>query len=872
MKSYLELGPCIPYLVRAGNTFTGGDFDGDGRQEIASYCPANNSLNILSYFLYGDVTPGWAAASAGQLVNAWACTQSVPPGPALSPATGWTLQNGDQYFGAGLTGSPDSLFVFSPSRAMVGVLQWAGQQMQTLFVSPANQIMTGVGLNAADQFIFADIDGDGCQEVIMYSPNDRWLFTLKWNAGQASFETLSAQQSEIQGEYPWPIGQQTIYLKIHPIAGAGDMIVGFDPNALNICLIDYASQLAVLWPVQKVSFPFGFPSMLVADVDGDGADEVVISGNDGDSAFDVLVLKWDPSAQAFATLVTPTSVGFLDGLFPVDLGGTGSDLFLFDHEASTASVFALSGSSLVWKWTSSGTVMAPYVGMNPADQFYAADVDGDGNDEVVMFSPNDEWLFAISWDGATTQAETAGQTSLFGWSTDLLLAAPITPFGPAPFSGNQVTVYQTVGTQIYPAISSPVTGCPNCQAIDIRGCYPCLAPSDFQSLQAALNSYVATQGPNPDLAAVATALTNDFIYGYISATLDPGCGADIRSEYLNTGYDHRDSFDQMAGQLQNPKLSNYIAQMPGTPAAAWDTLADQLAGELDGIVSVNEWAGADIMAALNLQMEQNQITALSNASAKVNESYTPDDSSSVTYWAEGAIDAAIWGVAAIAGLSAGLPIVLAIAASFYGTFTSYFGSSAKSQPPQSVQFGDLIGAVTQTFVTASQTLATQMTRIGSDPVLLPLLGGLFSGTPSNRLWTFSPDQLSDLVTAALAPSTVQYYTTLIPMRFNILIWQNVNSKTPYYCLPDGNYQGVEYYTVTSCDSPGYAYRGEQNSDGSWTFYMLCSGTDPSNLSYPSSDMISDLESLGVSMVDVFHGNGAWANLSRTVLQLPCRPI
>ena len=82
----------------------------------------------------------------------------------------------------------------------------------------------------------------------------------------------------------------------HPVAAADyDMIIGFDPNALTVCIMIFVGQLQVLWPVGKVSFPYGFPSMLIADVDGDGVDEVVISGNDGvgDHPFDVLVLKWD---------------------------------------------------------------------------------------------------------------------------------------------------------------------------------------------------------------------------------------------------------------------------------------------------------------------------------------------------------------------------------------------------------------------------------------------------------------------------------------------------------------------------------------------------------------------------------------------------
>ena len=124
-KSYMNLGPVVPYLIRGANTLTAGDVDGDGRVEIASYCPTNNTLNILSYFEYGDASPSWAtpagAPANGQMINAWACMQTIPPNASL--VNGWALQPGDQYFAAKLTGGAAFLVIFNPSTLNFGIVQ-----------------------------------------------------------------------------------------------------------------------------------------------------------------------------------------------------------------------------------------------------------------------------------------------------------------------------------------------------------------------------------------------------------------------------------------------------------------------------------------------------------------------------------------------------------------------------------------------------------------------------------------------------------------------------------------------------------------------------------------------------------------------------
>jgi hypothetical protein len=879
MQSYTKLGPCVPYLIRPGNTITPGDFDADGRVELASYCANNNSLNVLAYFTYADLDPRWSAATKGQLINAWACIQTVPADTSLANPVAWTLQTGDVYFTAKLAGgNADFLIVFSPSRAMLGVLQWSGQQLQTEFISTQETLAAGVGLNAQDQFIAADVDGDGCDELVMYSPNDCWLFTLKWENG--GFSCLARQQNQA-GQ--WTISSSDIYAKACQLPSGADQIAAFNQvnNGALTCLYltqqngryQLAAQIgtAVLPPFA----PFANVGMIATGFVFNGAQPdpglhtLVFYPKQNLASYPPVYMIW-AEGEPMWTSFTPDqiSVQNISALLPIGFLGKGNDyLFAFDSQNTYVSVF----SELGPVWNNNSGPIAPYVGLNANDLFYSADVDGDGEQELVMFSSNDEWLFVLKWNASLNNLDCAisVQTATQSWSVDLLAPyppnpmfppVPQTPMAPAAFTGNQLTIYQDASPVLYKAVrpSSPDT-CDN-----IRGVYPSLQATDFAALQKALNTWVQGQPASSDLTAVAAALTNDFIYGYISETFDDDCSADIRAKYLILTYDRMDEFAGWSQQLS----SGQIAPLPGSPAAAWSAIVNQLASEFLVVTSLDAWAGADVMGALINQTGMSSLGALARAAGYVNGTYTPNNGDAIDYWVEAIFDAAIWGAAAISGMPAAAPILLALAASLYGSYTAYLGSSNSPGPTQ-VNYGQAVQDIAVTFQNSNTKLSNQKAQIGTDQVLLPLLGGLFSGASDNDAWTFAQSDLTTLINDGVTPLTIGYYAMLIPERFNILIWQNVNQKEPFYCVVY-NVRGYDYYIVTSCGAPGYAYQTVDHGNGSYTIYLLCEGTDLSNLSYPTSDMFDDLNNnLGVATLDVVQGNGPWAKIPQKVLQLPC---
>jgi hypothetical protein len=751
--------------------------------------------------------------------------------------------------------------------------------MGTVFVSQTGQLPGYVGLNSADRFFAADINGDGCDEIILFSPNDLYLFSLTWNANASPAQTqvYTSSHNAVGG---WSMSSSDIYIRGH-FYGTAEQIVAFNPYKLVITLLYCSGNELLSQPAASVAFPYSNPSILAADVEGDGYDELVVSGNDGRGTdpFKILILKWSQSQSKFIEFIAPTQVGFLVGLWHPVLAQNTASIVTFNTQNDSLSTYSLGivldggSTTLQQVWTAAESITGQNVcqtmnnqvsyltftmGMNNADQFWAADVDGDGIDELVMFSPNDEWLFIIKWNGIAFAPYSAAQTSLLGWSIDLLLQGPRTPFTPVQFVGNQLTIYGNLSQQLYPLVQSK---CPISDQNNIRACYSSLGVSDFVALLGKLDSIAK---PDPDAKTVATELSKEFMYGYISDTLDSQCGSDIRAKYQDLTYDNRPLFPEWAQRLTNESDSDFIRPMlhadPGSP---WQALADQLAGELDGASSVTEWYYA--MGGINSQVQAIKTAAFKEASGYVNENYSPTNDT-VIYWTEAIIGALIWGGAAVGEIGTGLQVVLAMTASLFGSASSY--DSSTNDSPQNLTFAQIESQIADDYADAQATISDNVTTICTDQVLLPLLGGLFSGQTDNSLWTITTSDVAVLNQGQPAV-TIQYYAILIRLRFGFIVWPNTIYQSPYYLVPNVAYN--TYYTnMVSPTAPGYAYRTESIGGGNYNIYLLCSPNDPSQqLSYPVQGLFSDLTTnLGVSLEDLFHGNGVWGQIPRKVYTPP----
>src|SRR6202007_128954 len=159
----------------------------------------------------------------------------------------------------------------------------------------------------------------------------------------------------------------------------------------------------------------------------------------------------------------------------------------------------------------------------------------------------------------------------------------------------------------------------------------------------------------------------EFMYTYISDSLDPSPGPDVRATYVNVTSNAQIEFSSWARQLPN------MPPMQNADVTAWKTLANQLIGEFKGVYPVSQWGGADCMGAVNDRIKALKNEAFDDASGWVNQNYTPGESTAV-YWTEAIIGALIWGVAAVGELGSPMQVILAMSASLFGSVASY-GSS-----------------------------------------------------------------------------------------------------------------------------------------------------------------------------------------------------
>jgi hypothetical protein len=893
MKNYMELGPAMPGLLRTQTIWTPGDIDGDGRYEVVTLVPANQSLCLLSYFRYGDVAPLWVGRGTDQLINMWSCVQNVP--------NGWQTDSDDRYYAADLDGDKvQEIVALNATSQQVGVLKWELPQLTTLWQSTT--LLSGSWQLFADtQICVADVDGDGSDEILIFNPEATFIGLLKWQntANPKLTELWSTQSLSLQSIDKFFVG--------HLDASSGDQqaeIIVYNPtdptnnNEPSLSMLKWNGAQLVIWggSTNIADSQWGSPSnpwtiepdddqYCSADLDGDGNDEILFFDP---SSLSVGVWKYDSSQQVivFQGLTQDINSAFLHNevpsssfCFAADLDGDKAD------EVVVSYITPNSSNIVVLKWDSSQLTQknawwsdSP-VGVSPAGviSYFSADVDGDGCDEMIFYLTS-QTLMLLKWSNSAVEVIGSWQDSVMSWSVDLLMGAPGTPFTRAPFTGNQQTIYQWISGQLYPSIQNTISQCQACEVDpchrdDLRSCYKCLHYTDFKSLQSQLNGLMNSEYSAADWDAVTSAMTSDFIYGYISDSLDSGCGADIRQEYTSTTYgkNFSDLYD---------KLTNQIQPMPGVSRDDWTGVQQQVASELAGVNPVNNWGGTGgIMQYLNTQVENQQTTALSHASTNVNLTVENNGNDTVGYWIAEIMDAAIWGVAALP-IGPEVQVPLAALASLFGAYIS--DAFQQSPSPQQIPFGNFEGQITSAYSATSNKITFYLNTILTDEVLLPVLGTLFNGTPDNMRWTWRLVDAQNIANASLNPDLIQQYRVLIPVRFYFLVWQNVKYSHPYYCQHEDAW-GLSMYVAANISPapPPSALYSEQNSDGTWNHYLLCAsvgelvldGINPPTLDYPGQPLFDDLfNNLSVSKDDFFKSQGVWTTIPQLIIttkNLPC---
>jgi Tc toxin complex TcA C-terminal TcB-binding domain/ABC toxin N-terminal region len=121
-----------------------------------------------------------ASQAGSRYSSAWSSASEIPR-PAGSAARPWTRQGGDRFFPVDLdgTGRPEIVVVSADGRA--GVLTWSttSQRLELKWAADGHVPAPGAGADTGwqllptDRYFSADIDGDGCDELVALSSDNR---------------------------------------------------------------------------------------------------------------------------------------------------------------------------------------------------------------------------------------------------------------------------------------------------------------------------------------------------------------------------------------------------------------------------------------------------------------------------------------------------------------------------------------------------------------------------------------------------------------------------------------------------------------------------------------------------------------------------
>ncbi len=317
----------------AQDVFTAADVDGDGEVEIVATDNGDGWTGVLKW-------------QGGALVPVW-----MSPSPLAGPEGNWDRHAQDVFTAADVDGDGEVEIVATDNGdGWTGVLKWQGGALVPVWMSPSP--LAGPAGNwdrhAQDVFTAADVDGDGEVEIVATDNGDGWTGVLKWQGGALV----------------------PVWMSPSPLTGpAGN----WDRHAQDV--------------------------FTAVDVDGDGEVEIVATDNgDGWTG----VLKWQGGALVPVWMSPSPLAGpagnwkrhAQDVFIAADVDGDGEvEIVATDNGDGWTGVLKWQGGALVPVWMNPSPLAGPAGNWDrhAQDVFTAADVDGDGEVEIVATDNGDGW-------------------------------------------------------------------------------------------------------------------------------------------------------------------------------------------------------------------------------------------------------------------------------------------------------------------------------------------------------------------------------------------------------------------------------------------------------------------------------------------------
>jgi hypothetical protein len=358
----------------AADQFVAGDINDDGRQEFLA---VNNDNGYLGLLVWTGV----------RLAPTWIGSGRIPGAGGMH----WSRDGADQFVAVDADGDGRHEFlVANNNNSYLGLLQWTGTALAPIWIGSGG--IPGAGgmhwSRGADQFFPANVDGDPLQELLVVNNTNGYLGLLKWTG--AALAPFWIGSGRIQGNgmhWSRAADDRFVVADIDGHLRTQEILVINNSNGYLGLLKWTGGVLAPIWlGVGRIEgngmhWSRGTHDLFVAaDVDGDGLTEILVANND--NGF-IGLLKWNGTALAPVWI----DVGRLEGIG--------------------------------MHWSRDGV-----------DSFLAADVDSDGQKEILIANNTNGYLGVLKWNGSKLAPVWVGAGRLEGkgmhWSRgteDLFVAA-----------------------------------------------------------------------------------------------------------------------------------------------------------------------------------------------------------------------------------------------------------------------------------------------------------------------------------------------------------------------------------------------------------------------------------------------------------------
>ena len=375
---------------RGRDRFIAADVDGDGRIEVVIANMADGWTGLLK----------WDGAA---LALVWASAS-----PLGGPAGNWK-RGRESFIAADVDGDGQvEIVIASSTDGWTGVLKWDGTALALVWASASPLAgPSGNWKRGRDSLIAADVDGDGRVEIVIGSKADGSIGVLKWDRAALILMWASSHPTG-RSAGSWSRGQDSLIAADVDGDGRVEIVVTSDADGRTGVLKWDGAALALV--AGSMSSPGGTAgnwkpgrdSFIAADVDGDGQVEIVIAGDtDGWTG----LLKWDGAVLALMSAntrlldrpMTRWSSG-RDSYTAADVDGDGQVEIVIAGESGSTEVLKWNGAALLPMWTSFSPLDGPAGSWRRgSDTFIAADVDHDGAVEAVVANNNDGWAGLLKW-------------------------------------------------------------------------------------------------------------------------------------------------------------------------------------------------------------------------------------------------------------------------------------------------------------------------------------------------------------------------------------------------------------------------------------------------------------------------------------------